>query len=719
MWWRFFRCRNWNVWWALIWFGISAVLSCLFFRLPLYNDWLYVRESTGWSCVTRQEWTWMLVWIVLLLGSYAVPSQLLGEQPNVEPRGFLATKGQACYFFLAMNLIWFILAMIPAWNTDRLLQVVGARSAWPAMWNLAMVVFPVNRCWPILQYGLGLQGPWQTMPWHVWSGHGILMWSSLHALLVTTDYAIQAGSFRNWWKLMVPFYYPLYTEGDVNFAGWLSFFALIVLTLASRDCVQKRNYETFFAIHVLAAVIFVVFAHMHDYNTLFFVQPALAAWLIDGILRGYNLTTLHIKETESASCINLPTNDPESIGVFQTGCVTVTYNSSLAVVAVEFPIPAHWPTLQPGMYVYLCRNRSLFPKKFHPFSVSSVDQQRNTFTIHVKDRGDWTSAFIKKDLSPFLRNAGAGRNPSLQWQFEGPYGGSTLVGELGKYANTLFLAGGVGLTGVTTLAASMTAQGHKHNLVWWVQTSQEAQVLAPLVGSQSNAVFYITQEKEHQNTLEMLRFHDMVVEYCVGSVQSFSPSQHRWVGVTGSVVAVIVSFLLGRVLCCSQPVEQNGQRVHSCSAFGSKTYCSVCDSPRDDDGPTTVCCSSFPCFYGFRGTPVVFSFVLAPILTTVLSFFSIWVCSRWIKFVRPGYHWSSSTLEVMNETTSQPFNRRAIQHNTPIQWCFGKADISAVLAEHLDPGMRTAIVVCGPQSFVDEVRLLVTNNHPYTGIFVP
>jgi len=183
----------------------GVVASLLFFRLPFYNDWLYVQGSTGWTCVTQNDWIWMAISSFLLLLAFM-------PRRKEAPLEFLCTSRQAFFFFLGLNVLWFILSIIPRWpkeNTQttqntRMLNMLGGTAAWPAMFNLAMVLFPVQRMLPLLEQGFGLAVRNQALPWHKWCGHALLLWLALHTILLSIDYALRSRSVHDWLTVMVP-----------------------------------------------------------------------------------------------------------------------------------------------------------------------------------------------------------------------------------------------------------------------------------------------------------------------------------------------------------------------------------------------------------------------------------------------------------------------------------------------------------------------------------
>jgi predicted ferric reductase len=595
------------------------------------------------------------------------------------------------------------------------------------MWNLAMVLFPIQRFSTILQDGLGLQAPWQTLPLHVWSGYAILVWSTIHAFLLSVDYAVETKSLRDWWKLMFPYYFPTYTEGDVNFAGWLSFFALLILSVASRPVIQHYFFEWFYVLHVISAGLFLIFAHMHDYNVLFFLQPALAGWTADWEIRRHTSIGMHLLQatevldgnTTSAAATDI---DAPCLATVESVCVAQRSSTDMCtIIALHLPIPAEWPTLQPGMHVYLNRRQTRL-QQGHPFSISSVNYAQKQFTLHIKNSGDWTKNLIHKDLGvDFLKGRAALADP-LKWSLEGPYGGTALLAGLLKYEHVIFLAGGVGLTGVASLASVIVASGNSAVLVWSVKTSREARLLVSLVDRRLQTRIHITGEHEGDDPSSIVDVcsRRVGVHYSCGGVTGISIRNKTRICLSCAMTGIMVSFLLGRLLCCNKPAEWNGERVHACRMFRSTLHCSVCDTPDESAPSSNECCNALPCYYCFRGAPMLLSIVLTPIWTwlTYRIVAKLWL--HWTKCLQRGYHQSHQSDDDVDDSGQEsPVNDSSEQTN--ITWSYGRVDMDSVWSEQLpsSPEHESAVVICGPDSFVDAVRLQTQSLRPRTRIFIP
>lgn len=264
--------------------------SILFQFLPDAGSILYVtREHNAdcAGCTTKAEWIWILFTSTMLL----LPN---AWRPFAEESSTIQTmhhdRGRVLMILLVLNLVWFLLPIYRSIqkveDALHLLSLVGAKAAWPALFNLSLIIFPVKRVPEVLAIS-----HIDMKYCHLWAGYAIAFWVSLHAFLISFVYAINAHSYTEWVYKMFP-YRNLYTKGAVNFAGWVGFFFYIALWITSLPWFQNQHFEQCKWLHVLFLVLFIFFSNLHDYNTLYFIQPGFTVYIADLLIRRYsNLTT--------------------------------------------------------------------------------------------------------------------------------------------------------------------------------------------------------------------------------------------------------------------------------------------------------------------------------------------------------------------------------------------------------------------------------------------
>ena len=583
--------------------GLIAVLlattaSIVYLLNPNTNQYLYMGgDDPGVTCTTRNEWTWIGLSSILMLWTPALErcryvfssiwnTRSFNSHPPTAPphRGpLILSTSRVFQLFMLLQVIWISSNMCPAlllilreadddddaeaagtthdrsWAKWTLagVEMLGARAAWPGLWNLAILIFPVQRTSSLLK-NLGVSHR-EALCFHQWTGHAVLFWFTIHTVFLSVVYAIRYPSIKEWLTVMLP-YKNLYTEGVDNFAAWVGFTALLVLWLFSLPYVQRTHFELFYVLHLGLAPIFILFATLHDYATLFFVQPALVAWVTDRILRRYSSDrkVLVVPPQADARTTTLTSttqivldggNSPPSSIHRDTGgeggeCTLSTVMGS-SVVCLTLPIPSTWgKMIQPGTFLYL-KDTSLSTWQSHPFSVQPSTTTTTTqfgdvgngtgidthMKLHIKALGNWSTSFVtkvqdfimdqqreqikppatqsdtpKEDRSSTTTPLAAGR-AQIHLEVEGPYV-STLSHVLEGYRMCWFLAGGIGITGVVDLCRKCQREGRPYHLVWIVRTPSELAVLdhllIPLVHDQDQSMnvaskiqIFVTSGSDH------------------------------------------------------------------------------------------------------------------------------------------------------------------------------------------------------------------------------
>lgn len=234
---------------------------------------------------------------------------------------------------------------------------------------------------------------------------------------------------------------------------------------------------------------------------------------------------------------------------------------------------------------------------------------------------------------------------------EGPY-----YSDLGASSNSdqkcLFVAGGVGLTGLSEVLYRRHCRGQSILLVWILRTIEEMEFLAKDLLDRlqpprdtTRIMVFITRQKEHQEYPR--RAQNAVVDHApllqtgcselldeddeaTGSTMTFPitvdempsyPSMRTMALV--SLLGVALSFLLARMACCNRTVSdiESGRILHTCSAVPRASTSTTCSNSCKGEEDGATCCTTSICFYCFRGLPVVFMFFLAPFL----SFLFVWM----------------------------------------------------------------------------------------------
>lgn len=670
---------------------VVAVLGSLVFQLQPGSSELLYFHGSSWSCTTRQEWTWIAATGVLMLLLHAKPTERFNT-PSEQ------AKSKLLLWFLVLNFVWFVAALSEiqfSFSPVRMLVFLGGKSAWPGLWNLAFIVFPVKRSSEILALSHK-----DTLFLHVWAGHAVFFWLAVHTVFLSIAYAVNYDySVHKWMKVMVPSG-NLYTEGVVNFMGWLGFAMLLALWLTSLPWIRKHFYESFAFLHLVTAALFILFSNLHDYNTIHFVQPAFAAWIAERLVRRISTLKVSVDPMRQARTSN---GDWLAVSV----CKSSVTDQFPRLVSLTMSLPQSWSSFHgAGMFLYL-KCPSISSWQLHPFSISAIDTVNMTFSVHIKALGDWTNHFVQQMNNHIIQPDSSldSQQTSLvemndvqatdnQSQFdmakfdlyiEGPYY-SDLGPPLDSDQNCLFVAGGVGLTGLSEALYRRHARGQPIRLVWMIRTREEMEFLAKDLlyrlhppRTTTRIMVFITRQNKHENQnkarpsvvdhLPLLQSRSRLlvdgVEEASGSTKTFPvtvqelcmyPSMRTMAFV--SFLGVALSFLLARMVCCNRSVRdlESGKILHTCSVASTSTTCSnSCEA--EENGAT--CCTTPICYYCFRGVPVIFMFLVAPILPVLFA----WMYPRCYHVMK----WLLIQACHGTQRASSRLGDYEIQHQVPIR----------------------------------------------------
>ena len=220
----------------IYWLLIS--LPVVFTFIPGYSNVLYIESGKigaailGNSCTSSNEWLWMLGVSFLILIPRIFPYSSRSRLAKTDPKsgGIICLKIPKISLSLRLlNSIWCIASIIGSlvWkkgigrmNVLDWIEHLGAKAAWPALFNLPIVLLPTSRLSYLMEF-LNRGGTRSDMlNLHTEASILTALWIALHTILITIVYAIRdPGSF---WEKMLPLTSLLGGEGIVNFMGWVA-----------------------------------------------------------------------------------------------------------------------------------------------------------------------------------------------------------------------------------------------------------------------------------------------------------------------------------------------------------------------------------------------------------------------------------------------------------------------------------------------------------------
>ena len=205
----------------------------------------------------------------------------------------------------------------------------------------------------------------------------------------------------------------------------------------------SRYYDEFIVVHIFLAVSFILASNLHDYNTLFFAMSGIAENIADRLMRVFS-------RRQGAS-----------------NMVVSSYSIFDSVVKITVASP-NSSLVGPGRHVYI-QDPSI-SNQWHPFSISSVDDQNKRLSFHIKARGDWTNNLVSKLRLDQEDQAQQCVHSNIQ--IEGVYG-SNMSPIYDQSTSCIFVAGGVGITGVSEAIQRCAERGIPCTVVWLLHSIVE------------------------------------------------------------------------------------------------------------------------------------------------------------------------------------------------------------------------------------------------------
>ena len=194
------------------------------------------------------------------------------------------------------------------------------------------------------------------------------------------------------------------------------------------------------------------------------------------------------------------------------------------------------------------------------------------------------------------------------------------------------------------------------------------------------------------------------------------------------LVCIWLSFLLSRQMCCYRR-SPDIDSAKSCGLASSSKSCQVCsvnddidhqDSSPEDELP---CCKVSSCYLCFRALPVVMILIVSPIMAYILLFI--------LRKYRSRYHYHAAVQQELTTIAEDPISDssdiismresdRFVSEGIPyvtasdlVSVNYQRPDISAVIQNFLNTHEEiaysscTSVVICGPQSLIDDVSQTV------------
>jgi NAD(P)H-flavin reductase len=336
-------------------------------------------------------------------------------------------------FVIISNLIWWFTPLLTkatgrSFTPNQIMDQLAATAGIVGMNDACCAIFFAIRENVIAKLWMGNHSQYHhNTRYHVMFGYFSLFFLTIHSIYYPIIY-LQDGTFEE--NL-----YPWVSMGGVvNFAGFVAWFALILMAITGIRRVRSANYKLFYWTHQLY-VIFFLASFIHFYICWYPVLGMLVYMVYDRMV-GYSK--------------------------FPRNATAVITKVSDCIVRVDIPVSMYGPAFpsKPGDWIKIT-----FPKisnwDAHPFSIANAHNVLDTVTIYIKVKGHWTNRLLfMTDLTRVTPVA-----------IQGPFG----VGQndFQDFKEILFIAAGTGMAAIIPFIGKFASKDKKTTVIWSVKNKQD------------------------------------------------------------------------------------------------------------------------------------------------------------------------------------------------------------------------------------------------------
>ncbi|KAJ3108734.1 hypothetical protein HDU97_000132 [Phlyctochytrium planicorne] len=318
-----------------------------------------------------------------------------------------------------------------AFTIRKLFDKIAGWAGWAGFWNGATAILFAVRDNHLLKHSLRshtTSSYHHTIRYHVGLGIVCFLQETFHTLYFIIAWAVDQRLNES----LLP-----WVNGMAygNFAGLISWIALLIVAVTSIAKVRRWKYGVFYWSHQLY-IVFVAFALVH-YSA--------GWWVFTGPI-------LYFIYDRLAPSLRAPRNTTASIHA-------VTSSTLL----VSIPIPKHYTsatTYAPGDWINI-NVPSVSTLNWHPFSIASFHpHSQDRMDLYVKVRGGWT-----KKLMEVAKLHATGE---IKIKVDGPFGPRSSA--YLSFGSLVVVGGGTGMAALVPFVKNFLANGavenRKVHIVW-------------------------------------------------------------------------------------------------------------------------------------------------------------------------------------------------------------------------------------------------------------
>uniref|UniRef100_A0A452U599 NADPH oxidase 5 n=1 Tax=Ursus maritimus TaxID=29073 RepID=A0A452U599_URSMA len=299
----------------------------------------------------------------------------------------------------------------------------------------------------------------QNIQFHQLMGYVVVALSLVHTVAHVVNFALQAQSeaspFRFWELLLTTRPGIGWVHGSASPTGVALLLLLLLMLACSSSCIRRSgNFEVFYWTHL---------SYLPMWILLILHGPNFWKWLlVPGIL--FFLEKI----------IGLAMSRMAALCIVEVNLLP----SKVTHLLIERPPLFHY---RPGDYLYL-NVPSIARYEWHPFTISSAPEQKDTIWLHVRSEGQWTNRLYEsfktsrpadcgsKQLSRSLWKGRSQRRPqvsemssenhlfcNIKCYIDGPYG--TPTPRIFASEHAVLIGAGIGITPFASILQSIV---HRH-----------------------------------------------------------------------------------------------------------------------------------------------------------------------------------------------------------------------------------------------------------------
>uniref|UniRef100_A0A8C9J7U2 NADPH oxidase 5 n=1 Tax=Panthera tigris altaica TaxID=74533 RepID=A0A8C9J7U2_PANTA len=293
----------------------------------------------------------------------------------------------------------------------------------------------------------------QNIQFHQLMGWVVVGLSLVHTVAHVANFALQAQSgaspFRFWELLLTTRPGIGWVRGSASPTGVALLLLLLLMFACSSSCIRRSGrFEVFYWTHL---------SYLPMWILLIVHGPSFWKWLlVPGILFFLE------------KAIGLAVSRMAALCIVEVNLLP----SKVTHLLIKRPPLFHY---RPGDYLYL-NVPTIARYEWHPFTISSAPEQKDTIWLHVRSQGQWTNRLYEsfktsdpvdsKRLSRSLRMRRSQRNPPLecppvcsQCYIDGPYG--TPTRRIFASEHAVLIGAGIGITPFASILQSIMYRHQK------------------------------------------------------------------------------------------------------------------------------------------------------------------------------------------------------------------------------------------------------------------